>query len=121
MCVGQQVAREVNVTEVGETVVVEERRVELGQSVFIDQSFLVASGEVAVTTREVYGCHVRVCRVCVIGRLGCEDGVRVVVGHTHRRIAEVGRCTVDAVDRRSCCRQTIVVLVDMCRHVLMWT
>ena len=119
--VGQQVARQVNVAESGDAVVVEQGLVEGGSRAVGHRApaELVASGHVAVAAGEVDGRH------ALVGNLGsivllalCKDGIGVEVGHVHLLAAEVGRSTIDAVAVLALIHPAVGA-PDGRRHVLM--
>ena len=115
--VHQQVPRLVGISHTGEADrSVEDRTVEDAVGI---EGLAVA---LVVIAREVDGRHARVGLVLSVGRLGCHDGIRVEVEGSQLLVAEIGRCTEDAVRLRNCLqRMAVARLVQMRRHLLMST
>ena len=115
--VHQQVPRLVGISHAGEADrSVEDRTVEDAIGI---EGLAVA---LVVIAREVDGRHARVGLVLSVGRLGGHDGIRVEVEGSQLLVAEIGRCTEDAVRLRNRLqRMAVARLVQMRRHLLMST
>ena len=115
--VHQQVPRLVGISHAGEADrSVEDRTVEDAVGI---EGLAVA---LVVIAREVDGRHARVGLVLSVGRLGGHDGIRVEVEGSQLLVAEIGRCTEDAVRLRNRLqRMAVARLVQMRRHLLMST
>ena len=101
----QQVLGQIDILEAPDATIVEQRWEEgtiLQISVRSRLDVILLIGSCLVLTREVDSRHVLVSLDDrnILLRLG-KDSIRVEVSHTHLRVAEVGRCTVDAVARLS--------------------
>ena len=97
--INQQVLRLVTVDDTGQTVIIEQRSVEL---TILPAQLIRLMGPISfigiIVSLEVNSRHVRISLCSRIVLLGlCQISLRVEVSHTHGRVAEVSRSTIDAV------------------------
>ena len=89
----KQVLGLITVRNTDKTIIVEQWLIE--ESIVC--SLLVATSQVTVTTREVDGCHARICFLRAVIGLGSKISKWVIVSHTHFLRAEVSWGTVNSV------------------------
>ena len=123
--IDEPVSGDAGVAQCFQSVVVEQRREEascLQARLIVGCSDSGICCDVAIVASEVDGCHAIVCQTSGIAALvRSEDGVRVVVCHTHLAALEVSRSAIYAVvvERYRC--QACADLIDIRRPILMVT